>query len=866
MTLKEKMTAIFAAAGCLCAGAFTAAAQEQDGNFDLSGQRYEPQYINPVPGKAIDHEGIIINPTPHCVQKTGDGYLDISSGIRILDKKGCFASELKDLAASGKAPAMRIDFGGKKAARAGVKAVSGAYCLTIDKNGITLTGYDEDGAFYGIQTLRQLADNGRLPYIRVNDWPDLPFRGVVEGFYGTPWSHQVRLSLIDFYGKFKMNTYVYGPKDDPYHSSPNWRKPYPADEAEKIRELVEACNKNHVDFVWAVHPGKDIRWNEEDFGNLVGKFQMMYDLGVRSFAIFFDDISGEGTNPVKQVELLNRLNKEFILAKGDVTPLIMCPTDYSKLWANPSPDGPLSIYGRTLDPSIQIFWTGDSVCSDFTYETMEWVDSRIKRPALYWWNFPVTDYVRHIVMEGPAYGLDTAITNEMASGILSNPMEHGEASKIALYGVADYSWNISGYNPMDNWERALSFLVPEAKDAFRTFAIHSCDTETGYRRDESWETKTFSIYDYTKDGFDALREEFIRITEAPEMFLSTCRDTLLVRELRPWLEEFGKLGERGNRTLDLIAMKDTAPSAQFWSAYVHNLMTADERAAYEAHKSGTYKLQPFYENAMDDMGRDFYRNMTGESPQIRFGIGSFANINTILNKLMFDNDTTTYYTSGYAQKNGDWIGADLGGVIPVREISILQGRNSVDDVDYFDHARLEYSTDGKTWTPLIDDMKGQYVIKWKGQPFLARYVRLYKLESPKTNWASVRSFDINPVTPESLGIRIKADDMSRAMAAFDRNTATCVPCGNGLSFSVPVKAAGCILLLRQAEDGKLGVTLKAADGSVLSCEETGDDYFRFGINENAAEIELSGDAEIFEIMFEITPEEGASSGRQDPAI
>lgn len=145
----------------------------------------------------------------------------------------------------------------------------------------------------------------------------------------------MRLSLIDFYGRNKMNCYLYGPKDDPYHSCPNWRLPYPEQEARQIRELVEACNRNRVDFVWAIHPGQDIKWNEEDYNNLVRKFEMMYDLGVRSFAIFFDDISGEGTNPVKQTELLNRLNEEFVRAKGDVAPLTVCPTDYSRLWPTP---------------------------------------------------------------------------------------------------------------------------------------------------------------------------------------------------------------------------------------------------------------------------------------------------------------------------------------------------------------------------------------------------------------------------------------------------------------------------------------------------------------------------------------------------
>ena len=190
-----------------------------------------------------------------------------------------------------------------------------------------------------------------VPYMTVRDWPDLKYRGVVEGFYGTPWSHEVRLSLIDFYGRFKMNCYLYGPKDDPYHSSPDWRLPYPPQEAQNIKELVEACNRNRVDFIWAIHPGKDIQWNETDYRNLVNKFEMMYYLGVRSFALFFDDISGEGTDPVRHVELVNRLIKDFVSKRKGVKDLIVCPTDYSKIWADPTPEGSLSIYGRTMDLS-----------------------------------------------------------------------------------------------------------------------------------------------------------------------------------------------------------------------------------------------------------------------------------------------------------------------------------------------------------------------------------------------------------------------------------------------------------------------------------------------------------------------------------
>ena len=482
-------------------------------------------------------------------------------------------------------------------------------------------GYDERGAFYGIQTLRQLlespvAQNGELPYLDINDYPDLPNRGVVEGFYGTPWSHQVRMSLIDFYGKFKMNTYLYGPKDDPYHSCPNWRLPYPEKEAQNIRELVQACKRNRVDFVWAIHPGQDIKWNEEDYQNLVNKFNWMYDLGVRDFAIFFDDISGEGTNPLKQTELLNRLTDDFVKAKGDVSPLTVCPTDYSKLWANPTPQGSLAIYGNSLNPDFKVFWTGDVVCSDMTPETMEWINSRIKRPAYYWWNYPVTDYVRNFILQGPVYGLDTSLTQNEVCGVISNPMEHGEASKLALYGVADYAWNIANYNPIDNWERGLVELAPKAKDAYRTFAIHSSDTENGYRRDESWETKTFRMADWNDDEARLLKAEFEKVEKVPAEMEKSCENKALLQELRPWLIEFGKLGTRGKRAIELAQIYRAGNNdADFWSKYIQNLMSKEDRKNYEAHKSGTLKLQPFYENAMDDMAHGFLKKLLGTTPK-----------------------------------------------------------------------------------------------------------------------------------------------------------------------------------------------------------------------------------------------------------
>ena len=277
----------------------------------------------------------------------------------------------------------------KKYVRRVPKQAEGYY-LGIEKDRIVIVGADERGAYYGVQTLAQLMTLGKLPLAEVTDYPDVPYRGVVEGFYGTPWSHEARLRQLEFYGRNKMNVYLYGPKDDPYHSTPNWRKPYPATEASQLKELVDKANENGVIFYWAIHPGQDIKWNEEDRDLLLKKFESMYQLGVRAFAVFFDDISGEGTKAEKQAELLNYLDDHFVKVKGDVEPLVMCPTEYNKSWSDVK-GGYLTTLGDKLNKGIQIMWTGNRVIACIDKESMDFINPLLKRKAYIWWNFPVSD-------------------------------------------------------------------------------------------------------------------------------------------------------------------------------------------------------------------------------------------------------------------------------------------------------------------------------------------------------------------------------------------------------------------------------------------------------------------------------------------
>ena len=495
------------------------------------------------------------------------------------------------------------------------------YYLKIDKEGIVVAGADRRGVFYGVQTLVQLIALPKLPLVEVTDYPDVPYRGVVEGFYGVPWSREARLSQLDFYGRNKMNIYIYGPKDDPYHSSPNWRKPYPAQEAEQLKELVECARRNEVLFYWAIHPGKDIRWNTEDRDLLMEKFESMYRLGIRAFAVFFDDISGEGTSAEKQVELLNDIYHNFVKVKGDVAPLLMCPTEYNRLWTKLE-GGYLATLGGKLHPDIGILWTGDKVVACIDKPTMQFVNPLLKRKAFIWWNFPVSDYVRDRLLLGAVYGNGTDIDDDI-SAFISNPMEHAEASKIALFSIADYAWNMDAYKSDASWRRAVRYLMPGHAAALQVFASHNSDlggNEHDFRREESEQIRPAleRLLDaYCREGkrevaaASAVTEECERMIASADLLLASDENPALIKEISPWLIQFKLLGEYGREVLCMLAAQCDGKKTELEKAATHakalQILMKKIDATYNQNgfqpgvKTGSCHLKPAFDRLYQEV-------------------------------------------------------------------------------------------------------------------------------------------------------------------------------------------------------------------------------------------------------------------------
>lgn len=491
---------------------------------------------------------------------------------------------------------------------------SGAYTIQVVGDSVKVGIADDRSLFYAAQTLGQMAQMkpGYLPALSVKDWPEMDFRGVVEGFYGVPWSFDNRVEQLRFYGRNKMNTYIFGPKDDPYHRSPYWREPYPADQAAKIAELVKEAHRNKVDFVWAMHPGMDIKWTEADRKAAVAKLNSMYDLGVRGFAVFFDDIDGEGTDANRQAEFMNYLMTEFVEKKGDVAQLILCPTEYNKAWAVTDY---LDVLGEKLNPGVQVMWTGDKVVADITAEGVEWVNKRLRRKAYIWWNFPVNDYVQDHLPMGPSRGLDVNAP-KLLSAFVSNPMEHAEASKVALKGVAQYTWNPKRHDPLADWRKGCAELVPEAPEEFMAF----CEANGAmgpnawdYNREESWSVlpSISRVSEAMKAGkelpaadLDTLARHFAFLGEAAAKVKSSSKNAELLREITPWLDQTANVAAAGVKAMEMLRASDPANQTEAFNATVEAMQTIDRfhrpfrNGEKNGVRSGDQALLPFIREAL----------------------------------------------------------------------------------------------------------------------------------------------------------------------------------------------------------------------------------------------------------------------------
>ena len=109
--------------------------------------------------------------------------------------------------------------------------------------------------------------------------------GEFEGFYGKPWTMDIRREVIQYLGDHGFNTYIYAPKDDELHRK-RWREQYDENFFKEFSILVQEAESRGISIVFAVSPGLNIAYSSNsDVNTMVEKLMRLADAGVRSFGL-----------------------------------------------------------------------------------------------------------------------------------------------------------------------------------------------------------------------------------------------------------------------------------------------------------------------------------------------------------------------------------------------------------------------------------------------------------------------------------------------------------------------------------------------------------------------------------------------------
>jgi hypothetical protein len=293
---------------------------------------------------------------------------------------------------------------------------------------------------------------------------DIFLAGVIEGFYGPPWSQAERFELFRWMANWRLNTYLYAPKDDLKHRA-LWREPYSVSELKALQELIRACAASGIRFFYALSPGLDIRYHaQKELDLLRSRFEQMMGLGCHSFALLFDDIPDRmeaadlkrfGSFASAQCHVVNELFR-WARQKHEDTRFLFCPTPYCGRMAEREYGGRgyLATVGRELLAKIEIFWTGPEIISrEITVRHIQELQNVLRRKPFIWDNLHANDYDGGRFYCGPYSGRPLEL-RPAVKGLLVNPNNEFLLNYVPLCTLAEFVH----CQPDGIWEPRTAYL------------------------------------------------------------------------------------------------------------------------------------------------------------------------------------------------------------------------------------------------------------------------------------------------------------------------------------------------------------------------------------------------------------------------
>ena len=603
-----------------------------------------------------------------------------------------------------------------------------SYVLDSGDGVITVLGADTDASFYGLTSLyhviKQL-DSYTIRNFHIEDWADVASRGFIEGYYGNPWSTEDRINLMTWGGYYKLNSYFYAPKNDPKHNS-NWRQLYTDEEIETlIKPLADAGNASKCRFVYALHTfmNNAVRFDteehyQEDLAIVQAKFEQVIEAGVRQVAILADDAANVGAD--NYIKFLNDMT-DWLAEMGKKYPdlkqtLPFCTVEY--MYNGQS-------YYQQFPENVQIVMTGGRIWGEVSNSFTETFTNTAGRGPYMWINWPCTDNSKnHLIMGGYSTFLHPGVDPAKIQGIVLNPMQQSEPSKVAIFGNACYSWNIweteeeadLAWNNSFKYVDHNSAIETEGSNALRELSKHMMNQNMDSRVTALQESvdlapmltafkDKLNSNTVTAEDVDALIAEFEVLQDAADIYEAQAGDTNVRDQIIYWLDCWDDTTDAAiaylngvkaviNGDTTAILQYNTAGKTAFDSSKTHALWYLDH---YEYAEVGVQHIVPFIQAAADYVSKyaetamnpdaviqSFITNRT-DSPN-----GSTDNV--------FDGDDSTMasYRNPVWIYTGDYVGVMYNRVISISDIRFLLGTGK----NHFEASKLQYTVDGSEWLDL----------------------------------------------------------------------------------------------------------------------------------------------------------------------
>ncbi len=652
-----------------------------------------------------------------------------------------------------------------------------AHAIYIGDNTIAVVGKDTDAAFYGISTLDLIFGQVKDKTVRelsITDFSDSIYRGFIEGYYGVPWTTDERIELMRFGSRFKSNIYIYAPKDDPYHSS-NWRGLYKAGDLAALKEQIKAGAETKTLFTWAIHPFMENSnpfrraTFDADLKDLLAKLQQVYDAGVRQFMVSADDIMEQNRDAECQRDLLNAV-QEWLEQKGDCGNLIFVGSSYSGV-PDETREGYYAGLMNGLDERVVIMWTGAKIASRLSNCAYSMFDELTGgRQPFIWMNWPVSDYCTSNVLLGAGEVFDLKVTdgNMPFSGVVVNPMQHAELSKISIFATADYCWNANGFDIFENYDDCFKYIDDGAPQALRHIAENLTNPNGDYDGAYFAESKEIKKYidrykaayaegDYTEAAVN-LSNQFDIIISASETYEAEAKNIALRDSIRPWSEGLKRTALAAQQYLDLaVKAKDgvTEDHRVLYDNAKAMLASVSEclcpvlgpawqgSIVYNPVVVGVRVITPFVNELADEM-----TELVALPLGINTGITvkGFPNLwrGTEIDSILDGNPETYAHFEG-APGDGGFIRIDLGKSTDITKLRLLNGSPAVAGFNEGDDAiagYIDYSTDGKNYVKLCDITGPDTLVSLSAaKKVSARYIRIVSVGT--NHYAALRELYIN---------------------------------------------------------------------------------------------------------------------------